>query len=197
MRNMIKKLLGPLVGRTEEAWTLVVMNRTTLQWIRALDTPSMDALEISGEYWKSKVPFHSYRTAWYPEYDLCERPLPETFDLILAEQVFEHLLYPGRAARNVHRMLRDGGYFMLTLPFLFRLHPCPNDCTRWTPQGLSYFLEEAGFSRDKVRVGAWGNRACVKATLAGRNYCRRIHSLKNEPNFPVVVWALAQKGVAS
>ena len=70
MRNMIKKLLGPLVGRTEEAWTRVVMNRTTLQWIRALDTPSMDALEISGEYWKSKVPFHSYRTAWYPEYDL-------------------------------------------------------------------------------------------------------------------------------
>lgn len=197
MREMVKKLIGPLIGWTDEAWTRVVMNRTTLEWVRALDTGRMDALQISGEYWKKKAPYRSYRSAWYPEYDVCEKPLPETFDLVFAEQVFEHLLYPARAVRNIYQMVRAGGYFLLTVPFLFRVHANPTDCTRWTPQGLAYFLEEGGFSRDKMRVGAWGNRACVKASLAGRNYCRRLHSLENEPDYPVVVWALAQKGEAS
>jgi len=193
MLELFKKVAGPLVGYTEIPWTRVVMNRETLEWVKVLDTAHMDALEISGEYWKNKVPFKSYRTAWYPEYDVCEKPLPDPCDIIFAEQVFEHLLYPLRAARNIHQMLRAGGYFLLTTPFLFKIHASPTDCTRWTPQGMAYFLEEAGFNRDRVRVGFWGNRACVKASLAGRNYCRRIHSLKNEPDFPVVVWALAQK----
>ena len=193
MHEFLKKAVGPLVGYTQIPWTRVVMNRETLAWVRQLDTGRMDALEISGEYWKNKVPLRTYRTAWYPEYDVCDKPLPEQFDLVFAEQVFEHLLHPARAARNAFHMLRAGGYFLVTAPFLFRIHACPTDCTRWTPQGMAALLEEAGFGRDKVRVGSWGNRACVKASFKGRNYCRRIHSLKNEPEFPVVVWAFAQK----
>lgn len=193
MKALFKKILGPLVGYTDIPWTRVVMNRKTLEWVRTLDTARMDALEISGEYWRSKVPFQSCRSAWYPEYDVCSQSLAETFDFVFAEQVFEHLPHPLRAARNVFQMLREGGHFLVTTPFLFRIHACPTDCTRWTPQGMAYFLEEAGFSRDKIRIDSWGNRACVKASLAGRNYCRRIHSLKNESDFPVVVWAFAQK----
>ena len=194
MQAIVRKILGSLVGRTDEAWTRVVMNRTTSAWVRALDAARMDALEISGEDWKNKATYRSFRSVWYPAYDVCEKPLAETYDLIFAEQVFEHLLFPAKAAKNVFQMLRTGGYFLLTVPFLFRIHANPTDCTRWTPQGLSYFLEEAGFSRAKMRVGSWGNRACVKAALVGRNYCRRLHSLENEPDYPVVVWALAQKG---
>ena len=194
MRETLKKVVGPLVGLTEMSWSRIVMNRTTQEWVGALDTARMDALEISGEYWKNRGSFKSYRSVSYPEYDLCGSPLPESFDFILAEQVFEHLLYPHRAAQNVHRMLRTGGFFLVTTPFLLRIHSFPTDCTRWTPQGLSYFLEEAGFSRDKMRVQAWGNRQCVRAIFKGaRTYCSRIHSLANEPDFSVVVWALVQK----
>jgi SAM-dependent methyltransferase len=193
MLKVVKSLIGPLVGYTEIPWTRVVMNAETLKWIQALDTSTMEALEVSGEYWKNKVPFASYQSAWYPDFDVCEAPLPKPFDMVFAEQVFEHLLYPLRAAKHIHQMLREDGYFMLTTPFLFRVHASPADCTRWTPQGMKYFLEEAGFSSEKIQVGSWGNQACVKATLKGRNYCRRLHSLKNEPDYPVVVWALAQK----
>ena len=193
MREFLKKVIGSLVGHTDVSWTRVVMNRETLEWMKALDTAHMDALEISGEHWKRQVPFRSYRSAWYPEYDVCGEPLQESYDVIFAEQVFEHLRHPGRAARNVYQMLREGGYFLVTTPFLFRIHACPNDVTRWTPQGMACFLEEAGFHPDRVRVGAWGNRACIKAAFHGRNYCRRLHSLKNESDFPVVVWALARK----
>ena len=193
LKSLVKKVIGPLIGYTDTSWIRVVMNRETLKWVEALDTGNMDALEISGEYWKSKVPFRSFRTTWYPEYDVCEKPLPEQFDIIFTEQVYEHLRYPVRATRNVYQSLREGGYFLLTTAFLFRIHESPNDCTRWTSQGLAYMLEEAGFSIDKMRLGSWGNRSCVKASFKGRNYCRRIHSLKNEPDFPVVVWVLAQK----
>ena len=193
MHELIKRFIGPWVGHTETSWTRVVMNRTTLEWVRGLQPEQRDALEISGEYWQNKVPFRSYRSAWYPEFDVCAKPLPESFDLIIAEQVFERLTHPARAARHVYQMLRAGGYFLLTTPFLLKIHASPTDCTRWTPQGLAYFLEDAGFSRDKIRVDSWGNRACVKAAFRGANYCRRIHSLKNEPDFPLSVWALAQK----
>ncbi len=191
--EFVKRIAGLLVGHTENSWERVVMNRETLEWVKALETEKMTALEISGKIWDGRVPFKSYKSIWYPEYDVCEKPLAESYDIIIAEQVFEHLLYPSRAARHVFEMLRGGGYFLLTTPFLYRIHAYPNDCSRWTPQGMAYFLEEAGFPLDKVRVGAWGNRACVTASFRGRCYCSRIHTLENEPAFPVVVWALAQK----
>jgi len=193
MLTLVKNIIAPLVDYTEEPWARVVMNRETREWVNALDTARMDALEISGEYWGHKALYKSYRSVWYPEYDICVESLPEKFDIIFAEQVFEHLLYPLRAAQHVYQMLQKDGYFLLTTPFLFRVYACPTDCTRWTPQGMSYFLEEAGFSLDKIRVGSWGNQACVKVSLSDRNYCSRIHSLRNDANFPVVVWALAQK----
>ena len=127
MHEFLKKAVGPLVGYTQIPWTRVVMNRETLAWVRQLDTGRMDALEISGDYWKNKVPLRTYRTAWYPEYDVCDKPLPEQFDLVFAEQVFEHLLHPARAARNAFHMLRAGGYVLVTAPFLFR---CCNSSRR-------------------------------------------------------------------
>ena len=127
----------------------------------------------------------------------CIGQYAKAFDSVVCVNVLEHIADDCRAIEQMNEMLREGGRFLLTVPFLFRVHANPTDCTRWTPQGLAYFLEEGGFSRDKMRVGAWGNRACVKASLAGRNYCRRLHSLENEPDYPVVVWALAQKGEAS
>ena len=64
----------------------------------------------------------------------------ESFDLIIAEQVFEHLKWPYRAAKNVYRMLRPGGSFLITTPFLVRCHEMPDDCTRWTDTELKNFL---------------------------------------------------------
>jgi hypothetical protein len=120
--------------------------------------------------------------------------LPETFDLIIAEQVFEHLAWPYRAARNIHRMLNGGGLFLVTTPFLLRIHDAPIDCSRWTPTGIRYFLAECGFPLDGVNAYSWGNRACVRANFTRwQKYQAWRHSLADEPEFPVVVWALAQK----
>jgi hypothetical protein len=108
--------------------------------------------------------------------------------------VFEHICYPFRAARNVHAMLREGGHFLITTPFLLKIHNHPVDCTRWTEAGMKYLLADSGFSLQAVVTGSWGNRACVIGNFrTWRYYNRWLHSLRNEPDFPVVVWALATK----
>jgi len=166
------------------------------RWIEALGPPTLDVLEISaGAAWRS-LPFRSYATMDFPRYDICKDRLSGRFDLIIADQVFEHLLWPYRAARNVFAMLKPGGHFLVMTPFLVRIHEVPVDCTRWTETGLSHFLAECGFPLAHIRTGAWGNRASVRAnfvTWARVGWRRRF---PNETAWPLSVWALAQKPTA-
>lgn len=179
---------------TRQAWDRIVMDRETTQWVRGLSPERLDALELSGTDWEGRARFRSYRSVQYPEFDICAGVLPETFDLIIAEQVFEHLLWPYRAVRNVHAMLRPGGHFLVTAPFLVRVHEFPHDCSRWTQTGLRHLLAEGGFPIDDIRTASWGNRDCIAANFRHwQRYRPSRHSLANEPKFPVVVWALARK----
>lgn len=181
------------IGYDHRHWTRPVMYERCAEMLRALDPPHLDALEISAGKFFQTLGFRSFTEANYPEFDICKDVLDRQFDVIVADQVFEHLLWPYRAARNVHSMLQPGGHFLVTTPFLIRVHAIPYDCTRWTETGIKHFLIECGFSEDGIVTGSWGNRACVKANFG--KWARRgwLGSLSNEPNFPVVVWALAKK----
>jgi hypothetical protein len=181
-------------GSSEDQWARIVQNQETRRLMRRADPTQRSALEISGTRW-SDFGFRSYKSVAFPEYDVCDGPLPgETFDAVMAEQVFEHLLWPYRAARNVYAMLNPGGVLLLTTPFLVKIHPNPTDCSRWTETGIKYLLAEAGFDLDKITTGSWGNRACVKANWPRwQTYQPWRHSLRNEPDFPIVVWAIGTK----
>jgi SAM-dependent methyltransferase len=175
-------------------WLRVVMNRETRALVDALGPSGMKALEISGYDWGTPGYFREYRTTSIENYDVCERPIDDTFDIVIAEQVFEHLPRPYRAGRNVHAMLRPGGWFLVTTPFLVRVHEEPLDCTRWTETGMKYLLAECGFELDSIRTGSWGNRECVVANLERwQGYLPKFHSLKNDARFPLAVWALARR----
>lgn len=175
-------------------WMRIVMYRECFAFVRALGPERLDVLEISaGPQWRCEFAFRSYRGTAYPGFDICSQTLPEGFDLIIADQVFEHLRWPYRAARNVLAMLRPGGHFLITVPFLVRVHKSPSDCTRWTEEGLSYFLQECGFAATGIATASWGNRACLKANLTSWRKRGLFGSLANEPDFPVVVWAFARK----
>jgi hypothetical protein len=176
-----------------EMWVRVVMDQETDRLIRALDFKHSSALEISGEKWKG-YGFGRYHSVEFPAYDVCLGVLNDQFDIIIAEQVFEHLLWPYRAVRNVFQMLTPDGAFLITTPFLIRIHDYPADCSRWTEVGIRHLLAEGGFDINRITTGSWGNRACVRSNfLKWTVYNRWLHSLKNEPEYPVVVWALARK----
>jgi len=51
--------------------------------------------------------------------DLNVEPLPESdgsLDLVIASEVIEHLIEPGRAVAEFHRVLRPGGHVLITVP---------------------------------------------------------------------------------
>jgi SAM-dependent methyltransferase len=172
-------------------WCRIVMNRATTSHVEALDPGSLDVLEISGSAW-SDFGFRTYEAVDYPAFDISRERTGRSYDLIIAEQVFEHLRYPADAARNVLGMLRVGGTFVITTPFLIRVHPSPLDLWRWTADGLHAFLEDAGF--DEVKAASWGNRDCVSGNFDDWPYYdAEEHSLESEADFPVVVWAIAKK----
>ena len=175
-------------------WMRIVMYRHCFEFVRSLGPERLDVLEISaGPQWVREFTFRSYTGTDYPGFDICSQRLPKQFDLIIADQVFEHLKWPYRAARNVFAMLRPGGHFLVTVPFLVRVHKSPLDCTRWTEEGLSYFLQECGFAERAIVTESWGNRACLKANLTAWRKRGLLGSLVNEPDFPVVVWAYAER----
>jgi SAM-dependent methyltransferase len=171
------------------------MNQEVKKFLHSLECPRLDVLEISGTR-ENEFNFRSYRSVNYPEYDVCERPLSsENFDLIIAEQVSEHVQRPDRAASHVFEMLKPGGIFVITTPFLLKIHHYPGDYYRWTQDGMRVLLEHAGFV--VLKTGSWGNRQCLmkdlKPELGWASYIPFIHSLKNDPQLPIVIWAFAQR----
>lgn len=189
-RQAIQNFLG---ARQDMCWVRTIGDRATLRLVNSLPVSDLSALEISGDAWRDHG-FREYRSVRYPDYDICNGTLDETFDLIIAEHVFEHLLWPYRAGKNVYSMLKPGGRFMIAVPFLVPIHSQPYDCSRWTETGLKHLLVECGFDLDRIESGSWGNRRCVVSNLRSFLYYRQnLHSLKNESKFPVVVWAMARK----
>ena len=132
--------------------------------------------------------------AW-PEFDLCA-PLTEErrFDLVICEQVLEHVPDPCAAVDEPARALRPGGRVIVSTPFLIKVHEFPSygmlDYWRFTPRGLRTLLERGGLEVE--RVGSWGNRECVVGNFTDWSAHRRWHSLRDEPDFPVQVWAFAR-----
>ena len=73
-------------------------------------------------------------------------PLPAaSVDGIMLSEVLEHLEQPGRVLRELVRILRPGGYGIITMPFMYPLHADPYDYQRWTQEKLRQELAAAGF----------------------------------------------------
>ena len=194
------RIISPILDATgydRTQWARIVMDRKITQQLEKMGFEGKSVLEVSpghhGSRWE-RFDFKLYQYVNYPEFDICNDRLSELFDVVIADQVFEHIEYPYRAAKNIQLMLKKGGVFVCTTPFLIRFHGCPNDVSRWSELGLRRLLEEAGFSEENIVTGSWGNRACVKANLIKTGWASYGwgRSLKNDPQFPVVIWALAK-----
>lgn len=196
MDDGFKNWLGKVaaaVGYDKQHITRTVAYREIDRWLDSIGAAGLDALEISaGWKWRERQ-WGSFTEMNWPDHDICNEQLDRHFDIIIADNVWEHLLYPYRAARNVHAMLRPGGWFINITPFLIRYHPIPTDCSRWTELGMKHFLEEAGFEPDRVVTGSWGNAAAVKANFHRWARTGWQRDLPNDERFPVTVWAMAQK----
>lgn len=84
--------------------------------------------------------------------DASKMPLEnESFDTIICNSVLEHVKNPEQVVLECHRVLKRGGYCVISAPFLTPIHSDPSDYFRYTPEGLkelflkqNFFVEEYG-----------------------------------------------------
>jgi SAM-dependent methyltransferase len=69
----------------------------------------------------------------------------EVADTVLSTELMEHLKEPNHLLDEVARILKTGGYFLLSVPFLEPLHEEPRDFYRFTEYGLKTILNTHGF----------------------------------------------------
>ena len=65
-----------------------------------------------------------------------------TFDAVYMMEVLEHVKDPQAALSEVRRVLKDGGRFVLSTPFVFGIHEEPWDFRRFTRHGLEHLLTD-------------------------------------------------------
>ena len=68
------------------------------------------------------------------------------FDSVVANQVFEHVFNPDSFLGEIHRVMKDEGFLLLTVPFIWDEHEQPYDYARYSSFGLSSLLKKNGFS---------------------------------------------------
>ncbi len=79
-------------------------------------------------------------------YDGSRFPLHDgSVDVVLCNQVLEHVFTPDAFLSEIARVLRPGGQVLLTVPFVWDEHEQPYDFGRYTRFGIVAVLERAGF----------------------------------------------------
>lgn len=69
----------------------------------------------------------------------------QSFDSLMANQVFEHVFNPVEFMREANRILKMKGFFLLTVPFMWDEHEQPYDFARYSSFGLQHILVDNGF----------------------------------------------------
>lgn len=66
----------------------------------------------------------------------------EHFDALLCTEVLEHVVEPFAAIREMRRIVKPGGYILITTPLNCRIHGPVPDCWRFTEFGLKVLLRD-------------------------------------------------------
>jgi SAM-dependent methyltransferase len=78
-------------------------------------------------------------------------PLENSFaDIVLSNQVLEHVLDPIKAVSEMYRVLKPNGLCIGSVPHISPVHLEPYDFRRYTDLGLEKLLKEAGFIDIKI-----------------------------------------------
>lgn len=76
----------------------------------------------------------------------------ETADTVVSFSAMEHLCEPQAFLNEAYRILKRDGTIVLQVPWQWCVHEAPYDYFRYSPYGLKYLFEKAGFNDVKVQA---------------------------------------------
>ena len=139
----------------------------------------------------------------YPDIDMQNLPFDDSiFDIVISDQVIEHLENPKKAVRESYRVLKKGGIAIHTTCFMLPIHPCPKDFWRFSPDCLRWLCEDCGFSKI-LQYEGWGNRLAYILCMISKFQFMQIPDSKlsirhwlatwNDVRYPILTWIIAKK----
>jgi SAM-dependent methyltransferase len=143
-------------------------NRRLAPWVTTLDIAAGPDVDVVGDI--KALPFPAGHAG-----------------VVIVQQVLEHVDDPAAAASEIRRILRDGGYAYIEVPFMFPVHD-PHDYGRWTEDGLRSLLRDFETVESGVSMGPFA----ALGVLAHRTLTLRARRLVTEAAASIVVsWLLA------
>lgn len=177
--------------------SLLEFREYMLEYGRAFDSVlSFDSKEDPEyEYLKYKNCYDIFNYMDDAKHDLhCLELEKKDFDLVVLNQVIEHLYDPILALKNVYDHVRIGGLFYTNVPFNSIPHSTPlHFYTGVTPVGLGVMVQLAGF--EILKIGQWGNKEYLRQSYEclWPDYTYSDSPGLNEIECPVITWCLAVK----
>lgn len=136
-------------------------------FLAQLPVAELDAVECSSDTYVD-LGWRRHDVLRYPGFDLTDPPADvPTYDVVLCEQVLEHVTDPWAAARTLRQLCRPGGWVIVSTPFLLKIHEAPGDYWRFTPDGLRLLLEAQG-----ARVRVVGDRTPTRRSAPSARCAR-------------------------
>lgn len=139
----------------------------------------------------------------YPQIDMRNLPYhDEQFDVVIADQVIEHIEGDVQQAVNeARRVLKKEGILIMGTAFIHPIHYGPKDMWRFSPDALRYLCRD--FS-EIIQCEGWGNRfvhALFFLYPPARDWqvpkrrwsFRRLLVTYNDNNYPHSTWIIARK----
>lgn len=136
-----------------------------------------------------KVKYVNINPGTSPDY-LCDGSnIPvesNSFDAVICSEVLEHVREPTPILKEAFRVLKPGGTIFICVPFLFRIHPDPDDFCRYTDQYWRTMLKEAGFKN--IMIEKQGSYPSVLVDML-RSYVLEMQK-EGRPKIRILRWVL-------
>lgn len=89
----------------------------------------------------------------------------DSYDLVICQATLEHISSPVKALREIHRVLKNNGYFYCTIPFLQGFHADPYDFQRFTLNGGEILLKNFNIIKKGVSSGPFSSISWILRDL--------------------------------
>jgi SAM-dependent methyltransferase len=142
----------------------------------------------------------------YPEYNAenLDNVESNSIDVVVADQVLEHVQKPWLASEAFYRVLKPSGIAIIATPGLYPVHPSPLDCWRIMPDGYKVLFPSEIW--ETLVFDTWGsaNRVAYEYTYnkellkGGRTYTvseamKQPYYLEKDGLCPMQLWWVGRK----